>query len=64
MECSNCPKKDELIRRLKHILDEAENHEIYDVINGIYSLLKDLGLKVGYDPVWNSYYLIEDEHDM
>jgi len=61
MDCANCPKKEELIQRLKYILREAENHETYDVINGILSLLKDLGLPVKWDPVWNMYYLEGEE---
>ena len=55
---SKCAKqiRQRLIERLKHIVREAENDEICDVTSGLYSLLKDLGVKVSRD-AYGDFYL-------
>ena len=59
---SQCGKKIRvvLVERLKRMVREAENQEIYDVKHGLYCLLKDLGVNVGKDE-YGDYYLEEKE---
>jgi len=61
MKCPQCGlDKEKIIKQLKYILREVENGEISDASNSVLYLLKELGVKVGYDDVWNEYYLIEE----
>lgn len=61
-EASENAKKirEELVKRLKGMVREAENDEIADVRRGIYCLLKDLGVKVLQDE-YGDYYLGREE---
>lgn len=64
-EASENAKKirEELVKRLKHMVREAENNEIADVRVGIYSLLKDLGVQVLQDE-YGDYYLREKKESL
>jgi len=45
---------------IEGMIREAENHEIYDVKQGLYSLLKEFGGRVERDE-WGDYYIAEEE---
>jgi len=44
---------------IKELIRDAENHELYDVKRGLYSLLKQFGVRVERDE-WGDYYIAED----